>query len=378
MAATKVRKIGSYEVERELAEGGMGVVYLARQPSLERPVVLKRMRRELAQHEEAEARFWREARSAAAIHHPNVVGVYDCFAWRGEPYIACEYVDGLDAASAIEKCDTLPPRIAALIALEVARGLEELHARALIHRDLKPDNVLLGRGGEVKIADFGIAHDARARGLTKSGISLGTPAYMAPEQLRGEKVDPRADLFAFGVLLYELLAGRVPFAPDEESDAGADDAPEDRPSLLQRIEAGLFRSLRRARPGTPRALVRLVNHCLEAKLKRRVSSASEACRQLERWLGPVPPAAARAEIAAWLAASKLVGGRGGTRCAKPPMTVPSSKRPRRWVAVAAALAGTLTLVATFPAWPTTAPAWNFTWLWQTPSGSEGARLPDRP
>ena len=100
MADTAVRKVGRYEVERELAEGGMGVVYLARQPSLERPVVLKRMRRELADDEEAAARFLREARTAAAIHHPNVVGVYDCFTWRDVPYIACEYVDGLDAQPA--------------------------------------------------------------------------------------------------------------------------------------------------------------------------------------------------------------------------------------------------------------------------------------
>ena len=192
------------------------------------------MQRGLQGDEEAEQRFLREARTAAAIHHPNVVCVYDCFTWRGEPYIACEYVDGLDAASALAKAGGFPPRIAALIALEVARGLEELHARGLVHRDLKPDNVLLGRAGEVKIADFGIAHDPKEPSLTRSGVSLGTPAYMSPEQIRGERVDFRADLFALGAVLYELLSGTTPFAPPHPEEKDAE------PSQLRRIERGLF------------------------------------------------------------------------------------------------------------------------------------------
>jgi len=350
---TSTRKIGRYEIERELAEGGMGVVHLARQPSLERPVVLKRMRRELAQDEEAEARFLREARSVASIHHPNVVGVYDCFSWRGELIIACEYVDGLDAASALAKAGPLPPRIAALIGLELARGLEELHGRALVHRDLKPDNVLLGRGGEVKIADFGIAHDARARSLTRSGVSLGTPAYMAPEQIRGEKVDARADLFALGVLLYELVAGRTPFAPREGEDG-------EQASLLQRIERGAWRSLRRERSGVPRALAALVARCLAPKPKRRVASAGEVCRRLEAQLGGAPPAAARAELAAWIARAGVVPARGRTRRRAAGSDAAARARwPRRWVALAAALACALAVAAaTLPAWSPGTAAWS--------------------
>ena len=368
MAETSVRKIGGYEVERELAEGGMGVVYLARQPTLERPVVLKRMRRELAQDEEAEARFWREARSAAGIHHPNVVCVYDCFQWRGEPYIACEYVDGLDAASALAKGGRLPPRIAALIALEVARGLDELHGRALVHRDLKPDNVLLGRGGEVKIADFGIAHDARARSLTRSGVSLGTPDYMSPEQLRGEKVDARSDLFALGVVLYELLTGRVPFALEETAEA-SDEAAAAEPSLLQRIESGRFPPLRRARPGVPRALGRLVKACLQAKAKRRIASAAEVCRRLEAYLGAAKPPAARAEIASWLVAHKLLPARGRTRRASQKVSQPVASRPRRWLALAAALAGLLAAAAALPSFPTPEVAWDLARLWPAPEAA---------
>jgi serine/threonine-protein kinase len=340
VTGTPARKVGRYEVERELAEGGMGVVYLARQPSLERPVVLKRMRRELAADEEAEERFSREARSAAAIHHPNVIGVFDCFTWRGEPYIVCEYVDGLDAASLLAKSGPLPPRIAALIVLEIARGLEELHARALVHRDLKPDNVLVGRGGEVKIADFGVAHDAKARSLTRSGVSLGTPAYMSPEQLRGEKADPRTDLFALGVLFYELLSGRTPYAETEAS------ASHEESSLLQRIERGAFTPLRRAAPGTPRALRAIVKLCLQPKLKRRIPSATPLCRRLEAHLGATPPSEARREIAAWLDSQKLLPAKGRTRRAsKPASSSDTRARRRRWLALAAALAGLLAAAA---------------------------------
>jgi serine/threonine protein kinase len=304
------RRVGRYEVEREIAEGGMGVVYLALQPQLERPVVLKRMHRDLQGDEEAEQRFLREARTAAAIHHPNVVGVYDCFTWRGEPYIACEYVDGLDAASALAKAGHFPSRTAALIALEIARGLEELHARGLVHRDLKPDNVLLGRAGEVKIADFGIAHDPKEPALTRSGVSLGTPAYMSPEQLRGERVDFRADLFALGALLYELLSGATPFAPPSPEEKDAE------PSQLRRIERGHFEPLRRAAPDTPRALARIVHRCLRAHPKRRIGSTAELRRLLERHVGTATPGDNRREIAEWLDDRKLLPARGKTKRGK--------------------------------------------------------------
>ena len=337
------RRIGRYEVERELAEGGMGVVYLALQP---RARAARRAEAHAAQspgRRGGGGRFLREARTAAAIHHPNVVCVYDCFTWRGEPYIACEYVDGLDAASALAKGGGFPPRIAALIALEVARGLEELHARGLVHRDLKPDNVLLGRAGEVKIADFGIAHDPKEPSLTRSGISLGTPAYMSPEQIRGERVDFRADLFALGALLYELLSGRTPFAPPHPEEKDAE------PSQLRRIERGLFRPLRRAAPGTPRALARIVHRCLRAKPKRRIASAAELRGLLERHAGAAAPADTRREIAAWLDECKLVPARGKTKRVRREddgPALPERSRVKRALrlALAAAVAG---LVVTF-------------------------------
>ncbi len=284
------RKIASYEVEEELARGGMGVVLLARQPSLERRVVLKTLRRDLAEDPTWEERFTREAQAAAGVHHPNVVVVYDCFAWRGERFIAQEHVDGKDAASALAQVGCLEPRIVGLIGLEVARGLEELHARGIVHRDLKPANLLLGRSGEAKIADFGIALDQRASVLTQTGQSFGTPPYMSPEQLLGTRVDFRSDVFSFGLVLYELLTGKRPFAePDPEGSA-----------LLSRIEDERYVPVRKLAPKTPRRLARVVARCLRAKPKRRFASTAELRRALERQLGQPSPADCRREIAAWL------------------------------------------------------------------------------
>jgi len=186
------RTLGGFEVEREIGRGGMGVVLLARQLSLDRPVVLKRIQRDLAAHPELAERFEREARIAGALHHPNVVAVHERFTHRGDHYIAQEYVDGHDLASALLLAGDVPPRIAALIALEAARGLEEIHSHGTVHRDLKPGNLLLGRRGEVKIADFGLALDASGTVLTQPGVVLGTPAYMPPEQLAGERVETRS------------------------------------------------------------------------------------------------------------------------------------------------------------------------------------------
>ena len=252
-------------------------------------------------------------------------------------------MDGLDAASALTKAGRFPSRTAALIALEIARGLEELHARGLVHRDLKPDNVLLGRAGEVKITDFGIAHDPKEPALTRSGVSLGTPAYMAPEQLRGERVDFRADLFALGALLYELLSGATPFAPPNPEEKDAE------PSQLRRIERGHFQPLRRVAPGTPRALARIVHRCLRAHPKRRIGSTAELRRLLERHVGTATPGDTRREIAEWLDDRKLLPARGKTKRARrdDESAIPGRARVRRALrlALAAAVAGLFVALA---------------------------------
>jgi serine/threonine-protein kinase len=280
--------VGSFEIVREIGQGGMGVVYIAHQPTLDRMVVLKKIRRELLVDPGIVDRFQREARAAAAVHHQNVVSIYDSFEARGDHYIAQEFVDGHDLKAIRTQVGRLDAEVAALIALEVARGLEEIHTRGIVHRDLKPANILISTTGETKIADFGIAVIAKADGLTRPGILVGSIPYMAPEQILGDRADHRTDIFLFGNLLFEMLAGAAPYqGPDDETID----------SLLQRMQAERYPDLRKIAPDTPRFLRRLVRDCLRARPPRRISSISHARRLLERALGRPSPLDCRGEIA---------------------------------------------------------------------------------
>jgi len=330
VSAPTRKTIGGFEIEKTLGEGGMGVVHLATQQDLDRHVVIKALRRELADDASAEERFLREAQAAASVHHQNVVAVYDCFAWRGDRYIAQEYVDGANLAHLLASVGRFEPRIAMLVALEISRGLEEIHARAIVHRDVKPSNILISRGGEAKIADFGIAFDARAPALTRTGHTVGTPIYMSPEQLVGDRVDPRSDVFSLGVVLYEMLAGEPPFA-DGESPQGE--------GQLRRIESGRYRGVRRAAPRTPRRVARRVHRCLRAKPGRRPQTAGDVRRALEGALGAPAPAESRREIAAWLGGRKAFGASRGAKTATLPLPPPRARMgPLRWaVAVGSGL-----------------------------------------
>ncbi len=297
MSARLPKTIGSYEIRSELGEGGMGVLFLARQPALDRDVVLKRLHRDLGRDPNAAERFAREAKSAGEVHHQNVVAVYDCFDWRGDRYIAQEFVNGGDLERVVEAVAPVDAAVAGAIALQTIRGVEAIHKRGIVHRDLKPANVLVSRLGEVKITDFGIALDAGGGpALTEVGHAVGTPPYMSPEQLRGERPDARSDLFSWGVLIYELLAGHVPFAADPD-EAGA--------SLLRSIEAGACAPLRRAAPGCPRALARTVTRCLRAKPGRRPLDAAAVRSELERWIGAAASERVERDVAEWLATRQV-------------------------------------------------------------------------
>jgi serine/threonine-protein kinase len=285
------KRLGHFEILPQIAEGGMGVLHLARQPELDRLVVLKRMRREIVGDPSMVARFEREARAAAAVQHQNVVAVYDCFQHRGDHYIAQEFVDGVDLSDLLDEAKRIDADIAARIALAVALGLEEVHSRGIIHRDLKPSNVLLGFGGEVKIADFGIAVERSGPGLTQPGTMLGSLPYMSPEQMMGEHVDYRSDLFTFGILLYEMITGSPPF---RESLEGSPD------TLLERMQRGRFISPRRRGAQAPRWMVRMIRRCLRPKAADRPQSATELRRLLERRVRAASPADSRHRIAAWL------------------------------------------------------------------------------
>ena len=202
--------IGRYEVERLLGEGGMGVLYLARDPVIDRHVALKLLR---VNGEDLRRRLMREAQSAGRLQHPNVVTVYDVGDHDGQLYIAMEYIDGDTLATLIR--DDVPFSVIRKLDIvdEIADGLGYAHQRGIIHRDIKPANLMISRGGLVKVLDFGIARlSHRESGEIDGPTLIGTPAYMAPEQLEGAEVDARSDIYAVGLVMYELFSGRRAFA----------------------------------------------------------------------------------------------------------------------------------------------------------------------
>ncbi len=330
VVSTPSKRMGNFEVVREIGQGGMGVVYLARQPALERLVVLKKLRRELLVDSSMLERFQREARAAAAVHHQNVVGVYDCFEARGDHYIAQEFVEGQDLRSILVQLGRLDPEVAALIALEVARGLEEIHARGIVHRDLKPGNVLIGSTGETKIADFGIAVEGKADGLTRPGTLVGSIPYMAPEQILGLRADQRSDVFLFGILLFEMIVGTPPYQDP------ADDLLE---TLLERMQDERYVEPRRIAPGTPRCLARLIRGCLRARPALRIPTATVLRRSLERMLGSPSTHDCRGGISLYLweqGVFRAAEGRTAVRKVWPRRGRIATRRYLRWASAAAA------------------------------------------
>jgi serine/threonine protein kinase len=207
------RTLGPYQVVEELGRGGMAVVYKAFQPSLRRYVALKILPDHFQSDPEFVARFQREARAAAQLGHPNVVTIYDVGEQAGVHYIAMEYLEGGSLLDRLAK-GPLSLEEAQQIVEQVGSALDFAHSRGLIHRDIKPANILFSADNRPKVTDFGIARAGDTSRLTRAGAMLGTPQYMSPEQAEGRPVDHRADLYALGVMLYEMLTGRVPFQAD--------------------------------------------------------------------------------------------------------------------------------------------------------------------
>jgi len=257
--------LGHFQILGLLGRGGMGAVYRARDSRLERDVAIKVLPASFARDPGRIARFEREARAACALNHPNIVSVYDIGRGSGTYWIVSELVEGETLRRAIER-GPLPARKTAGIAAQIAEGLAAAQAAGIVHRDLKPANIMLASGGRVKILDFGLAKrdspasDPSGRKLTDEGTVMGTVGYMSPEQVRGEDVDYRSDIFSFGAVLYEMLAGKQAFARAssiEQMNAILKDEPPDLPSSVL--------------PG----LERIVRRCLEKDKARRFPSASD-------------------------------------------------------------------------------------------------------
>jgi tRNA A-37 threonylcarbamoyl transferase component Bud32 len=264
--------IPGYAIEKELGRGGMGVVYKARQLSLNRVVALKMIRSaEMASAEEVR-RFLIEAESVAALAHPNIVQVYECGRFGAMPFMVMEYVEG-GALSQRIAAKPLPPREAAEIVVQVAKAVQYAHERQIVHRDLKPDNVLMMADGTAKVTDFGLAKRIDLTSQTQTGAVLGTPSYMSPEQAHGVKeVGPPADVYALGAILYHLLTGRPPFNGPSTFD------------VLQKVIKEDVVSPRKVNPVIAKDLETICLKCLDKNPARRYARAGDLAGDLSRFL----------------------------------------------------------------------------------------------
>lgn len=258
-----------YRIVDELGRGGMGRVFTAVQSSLDRLVVIKRTSPDEGDLERAD----KEAAIAAGLQHPNIIEVFDYFRYDGSAYLVMEFVDGLDLATVIERQAPLHPRTAAGIARQVCAALACAHGRGVIHRDIKPRNILISKEGLVKLTDFGVAREVSGSDLTTAGVVVGTPYYMSPEQASGGTVTFSSDLFSLGILLYEMVTGRKPFT-------GSDGQ-----GVTAAICRGKYPSAFWRSPYHDWSMAAIVRKALRVKATERYRSAAEMLQALGRYLG---------------------------------------------------------------------------------------------
>jgi len=261
-----------YEILSLLGEGGMGAVYKARDRELDRVVALKVIRPEMAAHPEVLARFKQELILARKVTHRNVIRIFDLGEVGGTKFITMDYVEGQDLKGLVRTKGKLPAEEIVQIVKQVSLALEAAHAEGVIHRDLKPQNIMVDQQSRVYVMDFGIARSIEPGGMTQTGMLVGTPEYMSPEQVRGEHVGPRSDIFALGLILYELLTGKMPY---EANTAQA--------SMFKRTKESA-RPAVDVDPNVPPFLSEVARKCLEIDPKRRYQSTREIADDLETWI----------------------------------------------------------------------------------------------
>jgi serine/threonine protein kinase len=265
---------GELDQVRIIATGGMSQIFRAHQPSLDRYIVVKKLKDELQANPETVERFRREAKALASVLHQNVAHVYDFVEGENESYILMEYIDGVDLSHVVEKVGSVPAEVAACILLCVAKGVSYIHAHNLIHRDIKPSNIRLTTRGEVKLMDFGIVMSIENQGLTRPGMMVGSPSYLSPEQVLGDTIDGKADVFLMGICLYEMLTGTRPFRDEGQE------------TIFHRIREAKFVPIRNMQRNVPPLLEGIVHRCLRKEPGRRYKSMKEVMAELEKFLGP--------------------------------------------------------------------------------------------
>lgn len=264
---------GRYEILKLLGEGGMGAVYRARDAELERMVALKVIRPELARNEQILKRFKQELILARQVTHRNIIRIFDLGHAEGMRFITMEYIEGEDLSSVLEKRTKLPAAEAVAIMIQVARGLEAAHAEGVVHRDLKPQNIMIDAQGKCSVMDFGIARSVDASSMTRTGALMGTPTYMSPEQAQGQKVDARSDLYTLGIIFYELLTGKAPFEADNPM-----------ATLVRRIQEKPQPPIE-IEPSIPKDINAIVMKMLGTQPAERYQSAAEILQDLDAWEG---------------------------------------------------------------------------------------------
>jgi serine/threonine protein kinase len=323
---------GRYRIERELGHGGMATVHLAHDEELDRAVALKLLPEHLAGDDAFRARFLREARLAGRLSHPNVVSVYDAGDADGRPFIVMEYVPGTSLAEA----GRLAPIRVVELGVQACTGLQHAHDAGLVHRDVKPANLLVREDGVLKVADFGIARAAESTRHTQAGTLLGTAAYLAPEQIAGADATPASDVYSLGAVLYELLTGRPPYTFSSLAELSAQQA------------EGLIEPVRDLEPSVPHEVEAAVMHALARDPSFRPASAADLAHELasatEQPTRPLPPrrfvSVPGRGGAVWLAAAIIVAaiavalglakiGGGGKSAAPPapPRVTPPAPAP---------------------------------------------------